>query len=133
MLRGVIFSSLVLSVSAYASEATLVVDGGGRLIGATGVNVNGTLYDVSFQDGVCASLFNGCDDPEDFLFTTKDSALAASRALLEQVLIDGPDGPFNSAPERTRGCELDDFSCDVLTPYDATFGGITRCILFRRG
>ena len=53
---------LVLGLGASpAHAAILVVDGSGMLTGATGVMVNGTPYDVSFQGGSCNAVFNGCD------------------------------------------------------------------------
>jgi len=30
------------------------------------VNVNGSLYDVSFVDGTCVDHYRGCDDADDF-------------------------------------------------------------------
>lgn len=36
-----------------AQAAAPVVDGGGKLTGATGVTVMGESYDVTFQDGSC--------------------------------------------------------------------------------
>jgi hypothetical protein len=53
-------------------------------MGATGVEVNGASYDVAFLDGSCNSLYNGCTG---LPFTTSSEALAASQALLDQVMI----------------------------------------------
>ena len=98
----------VLAVALTASSAhhaILIVNGSGILTGATGVNVNGTLYDVTFVDGSCVSLFDGCDSVSDFDFSSADDAGDASQALLNQVFLDGPDGNFDSAPqELTFGC-----------------------------
>lgn len=78
----------------------------GQLTGAQNVNVQGTLYDVSFTDGTCLDLFSGCDNAaSDFTFTTFDSAFAAATALVEQVFIDTVEGLFGSDPELTQGCE----------------------------
>ena len=55
--------------------ATLIVNGNGILTGATGVNLNGTLYDVEFVDGTCEALFNGCDSFEDFTFGVAGSVI----------------------------------------------------------
>lgn len=41
----------------------------GALIGAKGVNVAGTLYDVTFEGGTCASIFSGCDAASDLRST----------------------------------------------------------------
>ena len=80
-----VFAALTL-MSAGAGAATLNVVGG-QLVGASGVDVDGTLYDVEFVDGTCVDLFNGCDESSDFMFTTEAAALMASQALLDQVLI----------------------------------------------
>ena len=53
--------------SATASAATLNVVGG-QLMGASGVDVGGILYDVEFLDGTCIDLFSGCDESADFDF-----------------------------------------------------------------
>ena len=86
----------------------------GQLVGAFNVNVNGFLYDVEFIDGTCIALFNGCDDPSDFTFTTGIAALSASNALHDQVLI----GPFDDDQTLTRGCDVNDYGvCAIVTSY----------------
>jgi hypothetical protein len=118
-----------------AHAAVILVDASGLLTGATGVMVNGTAYDVSFQGGSCNAVFNGCDPSLDFLFTSGASALVASQALLDQVFLgenhgveDGdPSGPgfFDSHPGLTRGCPLGDFNvCIALTPYSFSSGSL---------
>lgn len=88
-----------------ASAAVLLVDGNGELTGANGVDVGGTLYDVRFVDGTCSSVFSGCDSDSDFTFATTADAFVASRALLDQVLLDGIAGNFDTIPSLTVGCE----------------------------
>ena len=105
---AVLFS--FFTVSANAAAVLDVQDG--QLVGATGVSVNGVLYDVEFVDGSCVTLFNGCDDPGDFVFTSGTEALAASQALLDQVFL----GIYDTNPELTAGCSFF-FDCDVLTAY----------------
>lgn len=73
----------LLTLSMGANSATLVVSGG-QLVGATGVDVDGTLYDVEFLEGSCNTLFSGCTD---FDFTTYAAATLASQALLDQVFL----------------------------------------------
>ena len=92
----------------------------GGLLGATGVLVDGKFYDVDFVDGTCPDVFGVCDEAH-FAFTTASTALAASKALLDQVLLDGPLGNFDSNPMLTNGCFVTT-SCWALTPY-AIFGG----------
>ncbi len=92
----------------------------GTLFGATDVDVNGILYDVSFEDGICADLYNGCDQNSDLPFSnpTNDGTLglAANLALLNQVFIDSPLGAFDSDPTLTNGCQLN-------TPLFVSQGG----------
>ena len=114
----ILFTLIVYSSVSFS--ATLNVEGG-VLMGATGVNVNGSLYDVSFLDGTCAGLYNGCDQNTDFPFTNPlnptDNTLvvAANAALLEQVFIDSPLGAFDSSPDLTNGCTAPGV-CRVFTP-----------------
>lgn len=87
----------------------------GILTGATGVDVNGALYDVQFTGGTCNALFNNCD-PGLFAFTNVADATAASNALLDQVLINTAAGAFDDIPNLTNGCTASNI-CDVMTPY----------------
>jgi hypothetical protein len=110
-----------LSIAARdAHAASLLIDHTGatpELLGATGVSVNGTLYDVTFVDGSCVALFDGCDAPADFAFTLQLDAEAAAQALLDQVFIDlaAPD-LFDTEPEFTQGCSSA-LRCDVWIPF----------------
>ena len=87
-----------------ASAATLTVSGG-RLMGATDVDVGGSLYEVAFvsQLSSCIDLYTGCDSAEDFDFQTEAEASLAASALLDQVFIDGPEGLFDSNPTLING------------------------------
>ncbi len=49
----------VLAPQAAPSTAATLTVTDGKLAGATGVAVSGSLYDVSFIDGSCADLFSG--------------------------------------------------------------------------
>jgi hypothetical protein len=89
-----------------------------ELLGATGVNVGGTLYDVDFLDGYCFTLFSGCDSESDFIFPTLATAAAASQALLDQVFVDTAEGKYDSDPTLTRGIGDFGFSPRISTPYD---------------
>ncbi len=97
----------------------LQVDGNGQLTGATGIDVAGTLFDVTFIDGACATIFNGCDAQSDFDFQTRAGATVAAQALLDQVFIDSPNistWAFDSNPQYTAGCERIHV-CNVLIPW----------------
>lgn len=104
MVIGLLATWLTLSAAAPAAAAPLQIVSGGKLMGATGVDVNGTLYDVQFLDGTCATVFTGCDTLSDFDFQTTADGQAAAAALLAQVLIDTALGTFDSDPELTNGC-----------------------------
>jgi hypothetical protein len=113
---------LTLSIGANAATVTWDVDGTGQLIGARNVNVNGTLYDVTFTDDICVNVFDGCNQTSDFSpFTTEASALAAAGALLSQVLLDtglgdGSPDDFDTRPDLIHGCEQ---PCALLVPFAA--------------
>jgi hypothetical protein len=112
---GTLASFVVLMLaSSGASAATLNVSGG-QLLGASGVDVGGTLYNVEFLDGTCIALYNGCDESSDFTFQSSADATLASQALLDQVFVDGT-GLFDTDPELTFGC-IDVSRCEALTPY----------------
>jgi len=88
----------------------------GRLMGAFGVQVNGTFYDVAFVDGTCVSLFDGCDELSDFVVNDLEDSIAFAQAI-ENIL--GND-PFDREPELTNGCG-NEHICFIYTPihFDA--------------
>ena len=104
VLKVAVLVTLIGPASALAVPI-LLIDSGGQLTGALNVEVNGTLFDVTVQDGTCIGLFAGCDELEDFTFRSEADALAASKALLDQVVRDGPGGLFDSDPSLNSGCE----------------------------
>ncbi|HKA41513.1 MAG TPA: PEP-CTERM sorting domain-containing protein [Burkholderiales bacterium] len=98
---------------------TLLVDGiTGKLLGADGVDVGGTLYDVRFVDGTCIAVFSGCDGALDFTFQTPVLAHQASTALLASVFLDVASGNFDTDPGLTLGCGPGGVVCQVNTPFD---------------
>ena len=111
------FSTALFAVTAlFASasySATVLTDGSGQLISATGVNVGGAFYDVNFLDGGCSALFDGCDDPSNFVFSNAVAAQNASQALLDQVIVGTS---FNADPALIQGCDLGDL-CRIFTPF----------------
>ena len=111
-----IILAVVTTTTSYASKAaTLNISSEGRLLGATDVTIGGTLYDVVLVDGSCISIFGGCDEVSDFLFTSESELILASEALLEFVTIDSPLGNFDSDAALTNGCG-DSAFCILLTP-----------------
>ncbi|MGI9292496.1 MAG: VPLPA-CTERM sorting domain-containing protein [Pseudomonadales bacterium] len=119
---AMIASLMVLGTQVHAATLDVV---GGSLIGASDVNVNGTLYNVTFVDGSCNSLFTGCDTPGiDFAFQTLADAQAAAAALLSQVFIDDTAGSgfdFDVNPNLTNGCTSSS-TCTAFIPF-AVDGG----------
>ena len=105
-----IFAMVTLLVFYSSAQAAVIlnVDGDGQLTGAQNVDVDGTLYDVEFTDkGSCITLFQGCDSSSDFVFAEDPStALLAGQALLDQVLLDGVDGPFDTTTFLTFACDF---------------------------
>lgn len=130
VIRCALAASLLL-LSSVASAALINVAPNGLLTGAQGVQVAGSLYDVSFLDGTCIELFTGCDGAEDFLFNTPLTALQASIALSEQVFLDDALlGAFDSVPGLTNGCGADEFLCNILTPYTVGPSGVVDAQYF---
>jgi hypothetical protein len=129
MWRALIAAGALSVASALpAAAATLLVDSGGFLTGASGVTVGTKTYNVEFLVGSCQTLFKNCAvDPvgselPSFAFTTADDALAAAQSLSAQVFLDTvtlPDTPwdnFDSIIGLTRGC-WSLTACNVITPY----------------
>ena len=115
-----------VGIAAEAQAAALKVHISGQLVGANGVDVNGTLYDVAFANSSCISVFGGCDQLSDFAFNTQADAIVAAQALLDQVFIDDALGDFDSDPTLTEGCF--GISCGAFIPYGFFDGlvGIVR-------
>ena len=80
---SVVLVAIFLATAGAQAAAPVVV--AGELVGATGVNVGGTVYDVQFVDGSCIDVYGGCDEVSDFPFTTLADATLAAQALLDQV------------------------------------------------
>jgi len=121
MLKTIRWCFLGLCVAFANAQAApiLLVDGSGRLTGATGVDVEGAIYNVEFVDGTCIVVFSGCAATH-FAFTTVEGALAASQALLDQVFVDGAAGSFDSVPSLTVGCTWRN-ECRFVTPFRVIF------------
>jgi hypothetical protein len=117
ILSGVLAASLLAVAPGARALATLNIDPiSGLLLGATGVEVLGEIYEIEFVEGTCIALFDGCDDAGDFPFMTEADVLEAAQALLDQVWFDGPLGNYDSLPNATAGC-TSSVSCTVFIPY----------------
>ncbi len=113
-----------------ANSATLLMNSD-ELAGASGVNVNGTLYDVSFFSGSCTSVYDDCDATSDFTFQTAADADTASAALLSQVFINTDGFSFDDSPELTVDC-VGTQQCQIWTPYLVNSGGVDSKIAFNK-
>ena len=113
---------VALNLSTTADAATLSSSG------ATGVEVQDTFYDVTFTDGTCAALFDGCDASSDFTFTTFDAAIAASRSLFDLFNAPGNEA-FTSQPTLTEGCS-DPLGCLIVTPFALLPSGSVQSVYF---
>jgi hypothetical protein len=109
----------VFMLASFSAGAANLNVAGGQLMGATGVIVDGSSYNVAFLDGTCIALYDGCDDASDFTFQTAAAATLASQALLDQVFLDGI-GLFDSNPALTNGLTHANTG-SALTPYYALF------------
>ena len=101
----------------HAFSATLIINDDNQLMGANEVLVNGTLYDVRFVDGSAGNLFSDGNDWYTTTFTTKEDAIEASQALLDQVFL----GIYDTDPELTNGIE-DLSDTYINTAYDIRKG-----------
>ena len=109
-MRLLITAMVLVMGFATAQAATPTLSGAG----ATNVDVNGTLYDVSFTNGICSSLFTGCDDISDFTFQDQTAADAA-KVSLRLLFAETPS--LLEDPSLIEGCE--DEICQVIIAYPA--------------
>lgn len=115
-----LFVSLCAAISAsacYASAAVVpVLNNTGLLIGARNIDVNGSNFDVQFSLGSCAALFNGCDDMNDFNYTST-VAYNVSNEIMNQVFVDGPFGNFDTDINSIFGCSTNSgVFCNFFIP-----------------
>lgn len=121
-LRKAAAGVLMTAAGTASADVSLLLDQGGKLLGATGVAVNGALYDVTFQDGACFGLYGLCNGPDAFVFDTEADATAATNALVNQVFIDVPAGNFDTDPGKTNGIGAGSNYSSVNTPFSVSSG-----------
>lgn len=114
--RTLLATCLVASVTLATAAPTFLVTGG-ILMGAKNVNVGGTLYNVTFAEGSCNSLFSGCQ-ASSFAFHDASLGGLAAAALMAQVFVDGAAGNFDTVGDTTFGCIAFQAQCNSLIPYD---------------
>lgn len=114
---GLILAFFMAVAMAAAAKAGVIrtLDANGQLTGARNVDVGGTLYDISFVEGSCFSVFSGCNQNSDFDFFGLEQAGVAAQALVDQVFLDVLEGQFDSDPSLTLGCSST-VACSVAVP-----------------
>ncbi len=127
-----LFFLLLLNTFSSSSFATaLVTDTSGSIVGVNGVNVQGSLYDVSFIDGPCEEAMGGeCDSADDFFFSDK-LAWKASMSLFnffDPLFTDdswnNPGVQLYTSGSVIEGCEVD--YCEIVTPtFDADINEVS--------
>ncbi len=126
MFRSTSYATLLLLLLMQSTQAaSLVVNSNNIVTGASGVSVNGILYDVAIGDGTCVSLFNGCDQPADFPFTSSSETSDALNALFSLI----SQSPYQQSPTSFSGC-VSPVICALATPYSLAQGFATLNILF---
>lgn len=117
-LLAILAVGLLAGPTAANAAPTLIVDtGSGKLVGISGVDVGGTLYNAEFADGTCVAVFSGCDALSDFTFQSEADAITASQAIHNAV----QGTAFDVDPAMTFGCSNSVF-CFFITPYDVGAG-----------
>ena len=102
-------ATLLLAPAAVSALTYTFTDdlGTPRMTGASGVNVNSNLYDVTFFRGNAADVY--FDLP--FEFNSLADAIAAGQALLDQVFQDGAPGgtgpAYDTSPDLTHMIPVD--------------------------
>lgn len=109
-------STLLLGLAMLANvgagaQALQQVNADGKLLGATGILVGSSYYDVVFKTGTCNSLIAGCGGGS-FVFGSHN-VTAAAQALRDQVFT----GAFDTQPSMTLGCDPAKAYCQLMTPY----------------
>ncbi len=95
------------------AHSALVLFNGGKVTGITGLEVDGSLYDVAFQAGTCSALFSGCDSDSDFALTASGAQLAFQ--AINNLYLSTPG--WTDAPDATTGC-YGVAACAMWTPVD---------------
>lgn len=116
-----------LAISGSAKAGVIYDMQNGKLVGASGIDINGELYSVTFGDS-CSSMYGGCNSSL-FDFTTQQGAVSALTALFGQVLVDnvninGTIYNFDSRPELLRSCDRAGF-CEMWVPYQVSGNLVT--------
>lgn len=106
-----LFGLAMLASVGAGAQALQQVNADGKLLGATGILVGTSYYDVVFKTGTCNSLILGCAGGS-FVFGSHN-VTAAAQALRDQVFT----GAFDTQPSMTLGCSQTTAYCQLMTPY----------------
>jgi len=121
ILNAVRWSVLGLSMAFTGAQALTLQVADGKLTGAQGVLVEGSLYDVKFLDGTCSTVFGSeCSGSGSFVLNSAISALSAANALINQVFspTNSPSGIPNYPPSlNIAGIGPDLGFAEVMIPY----------------
>lgn len=114
-------ASLCINQSAFATIEYVMDTNHSKLLAAKNVDVSGKLYDVEFVEGSCNSLFGNCNT-SNFAFSSMDSALNASYALMNQVFVNTSVFLYDFYPYFAPGSSVNFPFVAYLTPYAVTNG-----------
>lgn len=124
-----VLTVLLLSLVNTANGALILqTNANGDLTGVSNLDVNGTLYDVTFSEQSCAALYSGCDQAADFVFATRDEALSAAQALMDMVFT----GQYDDQPDAVFGCNHST-NCSTLIPYGEFVLDLVRGVFAANG
>ena len=120
-LQRIVFSIIFLILTIGTANAVIIEKNSeNQITGFSNVSVGSQLFNVSFEYGTCAEVFNGCDSLDDFDFQSVSAAIAGSQAILDaltttntfgdpELIYDGSDFAL---------CDQLDISCtDFQTPF----------------
>lgn len=111
--RAALATLCILAAVEPVGAVTLRTNSSGQLTGAEGVDVGGTLYDVTFAEGTCASVYGACET-SNFDFKSASDALNAARALVSQVYV----GQYDTDVRHIFGCGGATAFCDTYVPFE---------------
>jgi len=116
-------TSIDVALAAGHTVTLLIENDTGKLAGAENIDVDGTLFDVTFAEGDCIAIYNGCDEAADFELTSEQEALAAAQALIDQVFLNIPEGDFDTIADLTFGCDTAEPCSSQIDfePFDSQF------------
>jgi hypothetical protein len=108
----ILLSTVIIGFSASVSAGVIPTIKGGKLIGASNVDLGSLgLYSFHLARGSCLQVFGQKCRAGGFTFNTVTDASIAAQALLDQVFV----GRYDDITTDTYGCSL--LGCSVPTPY----------------